>query len=284
MRWSQAKEQEAEAKSALSVATTEVGDRAAQQMQAAKDQAVAAHKLPELREAEAAAAAALQRLSIAKGQIEEEAARLAERQAELTKRLAQLDADILRENQIIADNAEILARLEEEERTLNAEQAGAADREVEAKAAFDRAGEKLRASEADLATITALRAQATAERSQFERALREGRRKRRQRAEARIAASDAELAEIAGKIAALADPAEKQRDVEAAAAAVEVAEARAQGAEAAVSQARVAETAARPAVQEARSELGSHRDRGAHAGKKCFRPERGISFPPCWNR
>ena len=255
LRWSQAKEQEAEAKSALSQATTEVGDRAAQQMQAAKDQAVAAHKLPELREAEAAAAAALQRLSIAKGQIEEEAARLAERQAELIKRLAQLDADIERENQIIADNAEILARLEEEERTLNAEQAGAADREVEAKAAFDRAGEKLKASEADLATITASRAQATAERSQFERALREAS-ERRQRAEARIAASDAELAEIAGKIAALADPAEKQRDVEAAAAAVEAAEARAQGAEAAVSQARVAETAARPAVQEARSELG----------------------------
>lgn len=255
LRWSQAKEQEAEAKSALSEATSAVGDRAAQQMQAAKEQAVAAHKLPELREAEAAAAAALQRLSIAKGQIEEEAARLAERQAELSKRLAQLDTDIARENQIIADNAEVLARLEEEERALNAEQAGAADREVEAKAAFEQAGEKLKASEAGLAAITARRAEASAERSQFERALREAA-ERRQRAEARIAASDAELVEIAGKIAALADPAEKQRDVEASAVAVEIAEARAQGAEAAVTQARVAETAARPAVQEARSELG----------------------------
>jgi chromosome segregation protein len=254
LRWSQAKEQEAEAKSALSVATTEVGDRAARQMEAAKDQAVAAHKLPELRDAEAAAAAALQRLSIAKGQIEEEAARLAERQAELVKRLAQLDADIARENQIIADNAEVLARLEEEERTLNTEQAGAADREVEAKASFEAAGEKLKSSEAGLATITARRAEASAERGQFERALREAA-ERRQRAETRIAASDAELADIAGKISALADPAEKQRLVELALEAVEAAEGRAAVAEKAVVEARAAEAAARPPLQEARTEL-----------------------------
>ena len=282
MRWSQAKEQEAEAKSALSVATTEVGDRAAQQMQAAKDQAVAAHKLPELREAEAAAAAALQRLSIAKGQIEEEAARLAERQAELTKRLAQLDADILRENQIIADNAEILARLGGGGAHAHAEQAGAADREVEAKAAFDRAGEKLRASEADLATITGVAGASDRRAQPFERALREAG-ERRQRAEARIAASDAELAEIAGKIAALADPAEKQRDVEAAAAAVEVAEARAQGAEAAVSQGAGSRDCRPPAVQEARSELGRI-ETEARTLAKVLSAGTGDLFPPCWNR
>ncbi|NMG38910.1 chromosome segregation protein SMC [Chelativorans sp. ZYF759] len=255
LRWSQAKEQEAEAKSALAVATTAVGDRAAQQMQAAKDQAVAAHKLPELREAEAAAAAALQRLSIAKGQIEEEAARLAERQTELGKRLAQLETDIARENQIIADNAEVLVRLEEEERTLNAEQAGAADREVEAKSSFEQAGAKLKASEAELATITARRAEAAAERGQFERALREAA-ERRQRAEARIQASDAELSDIAARIAALADPAEKQQLVDAALQSLETAEQGARGAEKTVADARAAEAAARPPLQEARAEFG----------------------------
>ena len=254
LRWTQAKEQEAEAKSALSTATTEVGDRAAAQMQAAKDQAVAAHKLPELREAEAASAAALQRLSIAKGQIEEEAKRLAERRAELDKRLSQLEADIARENQIVADNAEILARLDEEERTLNAEQAGAADRGVEAKAAFEAAGEKLKHSEAELASVTARRAEAAAERTQYERALNDAI-GRRDRAEARIAASNAELEEIAAKIAALTDPAEKQVVVDQAVGALEMAEALAREAETAVAEARTAENAARPPVQEARSEL-----------------------------
>jgi len=66
IRWTQAKEQEGEAKSALAVATSLVGERAAQQMQAAKDQAVAAQRLPELRDAEASAAAALQRLTISR--------------------------------------------------------------------------------------------------------------------------------------------------------------------------------------------------------------------------
>src|SRR5690606_27537664 len=97
LRWSMAKEQEAEAKSALAQATTLVGDRAAAQMQAAREQAVGAHHLPTLREAEAAAAAALQRLTIARAQIEDEAQRLRARAAELEKRLSQFDADIVRE-------------------------------------------------------------------------------------------------------------------------------------------------------------------------------------------
>ncbi|RWL38115.1 hypothetical protein, partial [Mesorhizobium sp.] len=71
LRWTLAKTQEGEARSALAVATTLVGDRAAAQMAAAREQGIAAHRLPDLRDAEAAAAAAFQRLSIAKTQIEE---------------------------------------------------------------------------------------------------------------------------------------------------------------------------------------------------------------------
>src|SRR5690606_4870204 len=106
LRWVQAREQEAEAQSVLAAATSLVGERAAQQMHAAKDQAVGAHRLPELREAEAAAAAAVQRLTIAKTQIDEEAMRIQSRQAELEKRVAQLDADIARERQMLSDNDE----------------------------------------------------------------------------------------------------------------------------------------------------------------------------------
>ena len=108
LRWTQAKAQEGEAQSALATATSLVGERAALQMNAAKEQAVAAHRLPDLREAEAAAAAAVQRLSIAKAQIEEEAGRIRARQAELDRRLEQLDADIAREERMVRDNADVL--------------------------------------------------------------------------------------------------------------------------------------------------------------------------------
>ncbi|MGO4831351.1 AAA family ATPase, partial [Rhizobiaceae sp. 2RAB30] len=162
LRWTVAKAQEAEAKSALASATVLVGDRAEAQMAAAKEQAIGAHRLPELRDAEAAAAAAFQRLSIARAQIEEEAGRVQARQAELDKRIAQLDADMRREEQMVRDNADILERLAEEEATLEDENAVASDREMTTRAAFEEAAAKLSASEAALAGLTAERAEAAA--------------------------------------------------------------------------------------------------------------------------
>ncbi len=50
LRWALAKEQEGEAQSALSAATMLVAERAQDQMNAAKDQAVGAHRLPEMRD------------------------------------------------------------------------------------------------------------------------------------------------------------------------------------------------------------------------------------------
>jgi chromosome segregation protein len=254
LRWTQAKSQEAEAKSALAQATTLVGDRAAAQMQAAKDQAVSAHKLPELREAEAAAAAALQRLTIAKAQIEEEANRMRARNAELEKRLAQLDADIAREEQLVRDNADVLERLDVEERALNTENAGAAEREAQTRAAFEEAQAHLGASEAALAKVTSERAEASAARGQIERTLRETG-ERRDRLQRQLAEIDREAADIAQRIAALADPAEKRVLVEEAEAKATASEAAAVEAEKTVADARAAEAAARPPLAEARSEL-----------------------------
>ena len=61
IRWVQAKEAEGEAESQLNQATSIVAERANAQMQAAKDQAVASLKLPELRENEAKLAAPVRR-------------------------------------------------------------------------------------------------------------------------------------------------------------------------------------------------------------------------------
>ncbi|RWF16138.1 MAG: chromosome segregation protein SMC, partial [Mesorhizobium sp.] len=254
LRWTLAKTQEGEARSALATATTLVGDRAAAQMAAAREQGIAAHRLPDLRDAEAAAAAAFQRLSIAKTQIEEEAGRIRSRQAELERRLQQLDADIAREERMVRDNADILERLRAEEAELNSENAGAAEREATTRAAFEQASATLAQSEARLAALTAERAEAAASRHQIERTLRETA-ERRDRFARQLAEVDRELSDIVARISGLPDPAEKQLLVEDALARLEESEAGAIAAEQAVAEARAAETAARPPLQDARAEL-----------------------------
>ncbi|MFC3644548.1 AAA family ATPase, partial [Aquibium oceanicum] len=254
LRWSQAKAQEAEAQSALSAATSLVGERAQAQMNTAKDQAVGAMKLPELRDAEAAAAAALQRLTIARTQIEEEAERLRARTAELDKRIAQLDADMAREERMVRDNAETLARLSEEEAVLKSEQAGSTDREASARLALEEATQRLAASEAALAKVTAERAEANAARTQFERAVREHS-ERRTRLDRQLGEARAEMETIAARLSALPDPAEKKRLVEQAEVAVTEAEAAAVASERRVSEARSKEGSLRPLVQETRAAL-----------------------------
>ncbi|MER8726272.1 chromosome segregation protein SMC [Mesorhizobium sp. M1027] len=254
LRWTLAKTQEGEARSALAIATALVGDRAAAQMAAAREQGINAHRLPDLRDAEAAAAAAFQRLSIAKAQIEEEAGRIRARQAELDRRLQQLDGDLAREERMVRDNADILERLAAEEAVLNVENAGAAEREASTRAAVEQAASTLASSEARLAALTAERAEAAASRNQIERTLRDAA-ERRDRFARQLADVDRELSEIVSRVAGLPDPAEKRLLVEQALALLEGAEAAAIAAERAVAEARAGEGAARPPVQDAKAEL-----------------------------
>ncbi|WP_027058156.1 chromosome segregation protein SMC [Mesorhizobium loti] len=254
LRWTLAKTQEGEARSALAVATALVGDRAAAQMAAAREQGIGAHRMPDLRDAEAAAAAAFQRLSIAKSQIEEEAGRIRARQAELERRLQQLDGDIAREERMVRDNADILERLRTEEATLNSENAGAAEREATTRAAFEQAAATLSQSEAKLAALTAERAEAAASRNQIERTLRDTA-ERRDRFGRQLADVDRELSDILSKVAGLPDPAEKRVLVEQAMALLEESETAGLEAEQSVIDARTAESTARPPLQDARAEL-----------------------------
>ncbi len=254
LRWTLAKTQAGEAQSALAAATSRVAERATTQIEAAKAQAVGAHHLPALRDTSAAAGAVYQRLSIALGQLDEEAARVRARQAELDRRLEQLAADIAREERMIRDNADALARLNDEEASLQAEETGAAEREAEKLALFETAAAVLVLSEGTLTGLTAERAEAAAAIGQLDRQLREIT-ERRDRLARQMAEVAREAADIGAKIAALADPAEKRVLVEQAIAAAEAAEQAANGAETAIAQARAAETAARPPVQEARAAL-----------------------------
>ena len=277
LRWALAKAQEAEAQAALSAATQVVAERANQQIEAAKDQAVGAHHLPALRDEAAKAGAALQRLTIAKGQVEEEAERLRVRHAELEKRIVQLDADIAREEQMVRDNADILKRLAEEEATLRGEEEGSADRERDKRGAFEEASSRLTLSEAALTKLTSERAEASAQRTQAERSLRDAA-ERRDRLDRQLADTDREMAEIVAKLAGLPDPAEKRLLVERATEAASAAEAATVTAEKDVEGARAKEAAARPALQAARAEL-ARIETEARTLAKMLNAQSGGLFP-----
>lgn len=253
LRWTQAKIATAEAQSALALSTAAVGDRAAAQMNAAKEQAIGANGLPGLRDAAAAAGAVHQRLTIARTQLEDEAARVATRQAELGRRLAQLDADIAREQQIVRDNDDSLARLAAEAEGLVEEEAHSAEREASTREALERATSVLALSEGALAALTAERAEAAAAINQLDRLLRETG-ERRDRFAKRLADVMRELEDVAVRMGRLADPGEKRAALDAAVLVASEGEKAVSEAEDAIAVARRTETAARGPLQEARAQ------------------------------
>ena len=139
LRFIAANEALSEAEAALGEATGVVGLRAEAQAGAARDQAVAAGALPELRDAAARAGAALQRILSARDALANEEARIKERLADLDRRLAQLNDDIAREERMVADNQAILVRLDEEERDLDTANAAMAERQVARRSVASRA-------------------------------------------------------------------------------------------------------------------------------------------------
>src|SRR6185437_15843958 len=99
----------------------EMAERTREQAEAARIQAVRAAELPALREAEARAAAGLQRLNNARDMLDREEARAKERVAELERRLTQFSADIAREQQQSSDADIALQRLDAEDAELKDE-------------------------------------------------------------------------------------------------------------------------------------------------------------------
>ena len=256
IRWVQAKEAEAEADSALNQATSSVAEKAQVQMEAAKAQAIASLKLPELRDEEAKAGAALQRLQIARSQLEEDVNRILRRRDELTRRLAQLGEDIRREEILVADNAAILEKLDAEEAEISDILADSGRLAEESREAFEGASAKLADSERIFTALTAERAEAAAGRNQLERAIRDLA-DRKMRLERQVDEASGELAAIDDRMKSLPDPDEKRAMVEAAEIAVADAEVVAQEVEVTLAAARENERLARAPVDQARSRLNA---------------------------
>ncbi|MEM6461462.1 MAG: chromosome segregation protein SMC [Pseudomonadota bacterium] len=283
IRWTEAKDGEAEAESTLSTATSQVAERAQEQMEAAKQQAIVAEKLPALRELEAKAAAVLQRLQIARGQIEEEAERAAAKKAEIERRLTQLREDIDREERMIADNAGILDRLDSEEERLKQALADSAIKSAEAEEDFKNAESRLAESETALNALTAARAEAAAARGQRERTVNDCI-ARRTKLKRQLQDIEAELVGVTDRIATLPDPIEKKSAVDEAQRAVSDLDAKRMEAEDGIEQERREEAALRQPVDEARAGLNRIETEARTLSNVLNRVVGDDGFPPVVDR
>src|SRR5262245_26865421 len=128
LRWINAKTDVTDSERAKDLSVRAVADATLAQSEAGKGREGAAAAVPPVREAEARAAAALQRLVIARETLEAEEARAKERIAELDRRLSQFAEDATREQALAADAEAAVQRLSDEEATLQREAQASASR------------------------------------------------------------------------------------------------------------------------------------------------------------
>ena len=164
IRWLAAQAGEQSARASFAVADDGVRTAMVTVTRATTAQAGAAEAVPPLRQAEAEAAAALQRLNVARDALQAEQDRVEAARRDAERRRDQLRGDIDRENALKADAAGALERLDEEGRRLSAEQADEAESESQARASHEAASELADGHESALAGLTESIATSEAER------------------------------------------------------------------------------------------------------------------------
>jgi chromosome segregation protein len=150
-----------------------VADRTEEQTRAATAQAVAAHALPALRQAEAAAAAALQRLTHARNELESEERRSKDRVTELERHIGDLNRDLARETVQRTDAHATIERLQAEEAEIALSTDGADDARGESEERLRFVEAELAEAEASLGALQAQTSDLNARRAALERAMRE---------------------------------------------------------------------------------------------------------------
>jgi chromosome segregation protein len=147
--------------------------------------------LPALREQETVRAAVLQRMTLERASLDEEEKRVEGRIAELKQRRQQANADVAREEGLLADTEGVIARLDSEKETLLASANDGQHVRTEAAAAVQEAAEALaRAQEAADEASNRL-SQLSAQRGAMERAIGEHK--------TRIQRLDTELQSLSGR-------------------------------------------------------------------------------------
>ena len=247
LRWMEANAELTESAHTHDLAVREQAERTREQAEAARIQANRAAELPALREAEARAAAGLQRLTNARELLDREEERAKERVTELDRRLTQFSADIARERQQVSDAEIALARLDTEDYELKEEIKSS----VEKRSGVD---ERVAAAEATLADaerlfgeLTTVLADLTAKRSQLEASVRSHR--------DRLARLDQDIANVQAEEQKLAQETEGFGDLASLAAAMESAQRGVTQAEASAQASEASHFAARQKLEGSRAPL-----------------------------
>jgi chromosome segregation protein len=230
-----------------------LAEETGKQAEAARLQAVAAHELPPLREAEQQVAGELQKLVLARETLDGEERRAKARMAELERRLAQLNADLAREQTLIEDAASVLDKLDAESADLASMSGNDAETETLARDSLAAAESALAISDHALSQAQTAVSNSEAQRASLQKSLEEDAQ--------RLARFEKELAQLRDNLASLkteletadAETALKEA-LDAALAAAETAEERVAAAEAAHNTQREAEARIRAPLQEAERE------------------------------
>ncbi len=198
LRWVELQGQVDSGEAELSTALENVGRATAAEAKALRAEAEADEQLQPLRDQEAAKGAILHRFKIEQENLEREAERNAERRRDLEARVEQLTRDRAREEALIAEAKETLARLEGEVELLASTDKLAAEFESKALAAYDESATALKAAETRLGEVTTAAAEARARRQSTEAQLRE-RKERVLKLERQLTALELQVREIVGR-------------------------------------------------------------------------------------
>jgi chromosome segregation protein len=247
LRWLEANSDVAEAGRVHDLSVREMAERTREQAEAARIQAIRASELPALREAEARAAAGLQRLTNAREQLDREEERAKERVAELDRRLTQFSADIAREQQQTSDAEAALQRLEIEDTELKDEIKSRVEKRSGVDERVSEAETTLAGAERLFAELTTVLADLTAKRRQLEAGVRTH--------QERLARLDQELASVRSDEDKLAQETSGLGDLSEFAAAMESAQEHLAQSEAAAQSSEAGHVAARSRLEASRAPL-----------------------------
>ncbi|WP_181705882.1 chromosome segregation SMC family protein [Chthonobacter rhizosphaerae] len=278
LRWSETDTAAMDAERAVTDGLSHAAERQAAQAETARLQAIAAHRLPALRDESVRAAAARQRLSQALADSEAEERRVRARIADLTRRAGEILRDRDREAALVADNDARLAALvaEAEDLAAAAEEDGALQEEAAARRA--EAEDAAAGLEARLSEATRAHAEAVARRDALARERRDAV-DRMARLQRDLAALDGDLAAIRARLDGESEIAEARDEAEIAAEQLVEAEVMAETADAAAAEAEAAERAARAPLADAEKHQ-NRLDTEARTLAKVLNLEIGALFPP----
>jgi chromosome segregation protein len=247
LRWLEANSDVAETARVHDLSVRDMAECTREQAEAARLQAVRASELPALREAEARAAAGLQRLTNARETLDREEERAKERVAELDRRLTQFAADIAREQQQTSDAEVALQRLDAEDSELKDEIKTRVEKRSGVDQRVSEAEITLAAAERLFAELTTVLADLTAKRHQLEESVRSHRE--------RVARLDSDIANVGNEEQKLAQETSGLGDLSLLAAAVETAQQSLAQSEAAAQMTEAGHAAARQKLEAARAPL-----------------------------